>query len=116
MKLCQPGLAKFEQHYEEHKDKPFFGRITKWATQGPVLAMVWEGDSVISTGRKIIGATNELDRNMGTVRGDMSVITQNSLIHGSDSVESANREIALWFTEQEQVQWKSNSDNWVYEK
>ena len=115
MKLCQPGLKKFEEHYEEHKDKPFFGRITKWAAQGPVLAMVWEGDNVIATGRKIIGATNELDRNPGTIRGDLSLITQNSLIHGSDSVESAKREINLWFTETEQVSWESQSKKWVYE-
>jgi nucleoside-diphosphate kinase len=101
MKLCQPGLKKFEQHYEEHKGKPFFSRITKWANQGAVLAMVWEGTNVILTGRKLIGATSELDRNPGSIRGDISLTTQNSIIHGSDSVESANREIALWFTEQE---------------
>ena len=115
MKLCQPGEAKFEQHYEEHKGKPFFSRIVKWAATGPVLAMVLEGTNVISTCRKIIGATSAPDRNMATVRGDFSNSTQNNLIHGSDSVESATREINLWFTPEELTLWESTSQAWIYE-
>ena len=115
MKLCQPGVKKFEEHYDEHKGKPFFERITKWAASGPVLAMVWEGDNVIATGRKIIGATSAMDRYPATIRGENSNSTQNNLIHGSDSVESATREIKLWFTPEEQTSWTSHGQKWVYE-
>ena len=78
--------------------------------------MVWEGDNVILTGRKIIGATKDLDRNQGTVRGDLSLSTSNNLIHGSDSVESANLEINLWFKETELTNYGDHSAKWVYEK
>ena len=78
--------------------------------------MVWEGDNVILTGRKIIGATKDLDRNQGTVRGDLSLSTSNNLIHGSDSVESANLEINLWFKETELTNYADHSAKWVYEK
>ena len=109
MKLCQPGLKQFEEHYEEHKGKDFFPRITKWAAQGPVLAMVFEGTNVIATCRKIIGATSADNRACGTLRGDDSLITQNNIIHGSDSVDSATREINLWFKPEELAAWESNS-------
>ena len=85
MKLCKPGEEQFKKHYDDLKDKPFFERLVKFAASGPVLAMVWEGDHVIKTGRKLIGATYELDRNPGTIRGDQCLITSNNIIHGSDS-------------------------------
>ena len=115
MKICSPGLKKFEEHYLEHADKPFFERLTKWAAQGPILAMVWEGDNVIKTGRKIIGATNDMQREMGSIRGDMSASTQMNIVHGSDNIEAADREIKLWFKEQELVNWDSKSQKWIYE-
>ena len=77
--------------------------------------MVWEGTNVISTCRKIIGATNSTDRNQATIRGDDSLITQNNIIHGSDSVDSATREINLWFKPEELTLWESNSQSWIYE-
>ena len=116
MKLCTPGEEQFKKHYAEHKDRPFFPRLVKFAASSPVLAMVWEGDNVIATGRKIIGATKDLDRNPGTVRGNLSLSTSNNLIHGSDSVESANAEINLWFKPTELTNYADHSAKWVYEK
>jgi len=72
MKMCKPDKAHYEEHYAEHKGKDFFGRLVESMTKGPVVAMVWEGDQVIATGRKMIGATNAANREMGTLRGQLS--------------------------------------------
>ena len=116
MKLCKPGEAHFKKHYDDLKDKPFFGRLCKFAASGPVLAMVWEGDNVIKTGRKLIGATNELQREPGTIRADHCLITSNNIIHGSDCPEAATAEINLWFKPSELTKWSGNNEKWVYEK
>ena len=97
MKLIQDKDAKYlAKHYEEHKDRPFYPRLVNFMKSGPLLAMVWEGTDVIKTSRKLIGATKPEDRDAATVRFDLC-LTNNNLIHGSDSVESAEREIAIWF-------------------
>ena len=116
MKLCKPGEELFRKHYDDLKELAFFERLVKFAASGPVLAMVWEGDNVIVTGRKIIGATKELDRNPGTLRADQCLITSNNIIHGSDSQDSATAEINLWFKPEELTAWGSHSNAWVYEK
>ena len=67
--MQEPGRAKFEEHYAEHKERPFFEGLIKFATSGPVVAMIWEGDDIIATSRKLIGATNPANANMGTIRG-----------------------------------------------
>ena len=77
--------------------------------------MVWEGENVVLTGRKILGATKPFDSNPGTIRGDHCIDVGRNIIHGSDSVESANKEIALWFDESELVKYHHNSATWVYE-
>merc|ERR1719329_986166 len=109
MKLCSKSEEHFKKHYAEHVGKPFFERLVKYAASGPVLAMVWEGDNVIQTGRKIIGATKALDRNQGTVRFNLSVSTENTVIHGSDSKESADFEINLWFKSEELTNYGDHS-------
>merc|ERR1712046_146381 len=81
MKMCQPGKAQFEKHYAE---------------SGPVVCMVWEGDNAVKTGRKMLGATKPFDSEPGTIRGDFCIDVGRNVIHGPDSVESANHEIALW--------------------
>ena len=97
MKLCAPGRAHFEQHYSDLANKPFFGGLCDYASSGPVCAMVWEGDNAVVTGRKMLGATKPLDSAPGTIRGDFCIDVGRNIIHGSDAVESANNEIALWF-------------------
>ena len=77
--------------------------------------MVWEGDNAVKTGRKMLGATKPFDSEPGTIRGDLCIDVGRNVIHGSDAVESANHEIALWFTPEEIIQWESHSEAWVYE-
>ena len=94
-------LAK--QHYGEHEGKPFFGELVEFITSGPTLALVVEGESAIATMRKTIGATNPADAEPGSIRGDLASSMPNNLVHGSDSPESASREVALWFSDDELV-------------
>jgi nucleoside-diphosphate kinase len=86
-----------ETHYEEHREKPFFGELVEFITSAPTLALVLEGDSAIPVVRTTMGATNPVDAAPGTIRGDLALAMPNNLVHGSDSPESAAREIALWF-------------------
>ena len=86
-----------EEHYAEHAAKPFFGELVEFITSGPTLAFVLEGEGVIATARATIGATNPADATPGSIRGDLAVAMPDNLVHGSDSLESAEREIALWF-------------------
>lgn len=105
MKLCQPGKERFEDHYSDLKDKPFFGGLLEYITSGPVCCMVWEGDNAVVSGRKMLGATKPIDSEPGTIRGDFGIDVGRNVIHGSDSVESAKKEIGLWFTEPELIEW-----------
>ena len=86
-----------EEHYAEHREKPFFGELVEFITSGPTLALVVEGESAISVVRTTMGATNPTDAAPGTIRGDLALAMPDNLVHGSDSPESAEREIALWF-------------------
>jgi nucleoside-diphosphate kinase len=86
-----------EEHYAEHAEKPFFGELVDFITSGPTLAVVVEGEAAIQVVRTTMGATNPADAAPGTIRGDLSLSTPDNLVHGSDSRESAEREIALWF-------------------
>lgn len=87
-----------KQHYVEHKDKPFFNELIDFLRSGPVFAMVWEGENVVSISRKMIGSTDPLKSEPGTIRGDFSHSKASNVVHGSDSVSSAKREISLWFS------------------
>ena len=86
-----------EAHYDVHREKPFFGELVEFITSAPTLAFVLEGEGAIATARKTIGATNPADAEAGSLRGDFALAMPNNLVHGSDSPESAEREIALWF-------------------
>jgi nucleoside-diphosphate kinase len=86
-----------EQHYAEHSAKPFFGELVEFITSGPTLAFVLEGEGAIATARNTIGATNPADATPGSLRGDFAAAMPDNLVHGSDSPDSAAREIALWF-------------------
>ena len=91
------GLA--ERHYDEHRDKPFFGDLVQFITGGPLVAMVLEGHEAVTAARQVIGATNPLEAAPGSVRGDFGLEVQTNLVHGSDSEESAAREVSLFFPE-----------------
>ena len=116
LKLCKPDRAHFEEHYAEHKGKPFFPAMLQRITAGPVCAMVFEGDGVIATSRTIIGATDPQKAEIGTIRGDYGLNLGMNAVHGSDSVESAAREIALWFKPEEVLSVNGVSEPWLYEK
>jgi nucleoside-diphosphate kinase len=88
-----------ETHYAEHSEKPFFGELVEFITSGPTLAFVLAGEGAIATARKTIGATNPADADPGSIRGSYALAMPNNLVHGSDSTESAAREIGLWFPE-----------------
>jgi nucleoside-diphosphate kinase len=89
-----------EEHYAEHTEKPFFGELVDFIRSGPTLAVVVEGEGAINVVRTTIGATNPADAAPGTIRGDLSLSMPDNLVHGSDSPESAEREIALWFPDE----------------
>lgn len=115
MKLLEDKKGELlERHYFDLKEMPFYPRLVNYMKSGPLLAMVWEGTDVIKTGRKLIGATKPMDREPGTLRFN-NAISNNNLIHGSDSVESAEKEISIWFTPAEVTSWNSHSQSWVYE-
>jgi nucleoside-diphosphate kinase len=102
-KLVHVDRALGETHYAEHSEKPFFGELVDFITSGPTFALVVEGEGAIATLRKTIGATNPADAEPGSIRGDLAVAMPDNLVHGSDSPESAAREIALWFADDELV-------------
>jgi nucleoside-diphosphate kinase len=92
-----------ETHYAEHREKPFFDELVAFITSGPTLALAIEGEGAIATLRKTIGATNPAEAEPGSIRGDLSLAMPDNLVHGSDSPESAARELALWFADDELV-------------
>jgi nucleoside-diphosphate kinase len=102
-KLVQLDRELAERHYAEHSEKPFFGELVDFITSAPTLALVAEGESAISVVRTTIGTTNPAEAAPGTIRGDLALAMPDNLVHGSDSPESAEREIALWFSDSELV-------------
>eukprot|EP00735_Rhodelphis_limneticus_P001091 TRINITY_DN1164_c0_g1::TRINITY_DN1164_c0_g1_i1::g.17209::m.17209 TRINITY_DN1164_c0_g1::TRINITY_DN1164_c0_g1_i1::g.17209 ORF type:complete len:165 (+),score=64.55,sp/Q56E62/NDK1_TOBAC/75.51/4e-78,NDK/PF00334.14/2.5e-56 TRINITY_DN1164_c0_g1_i1:45-497(+) len=103
-----------EKHYADLSARPFFKGLVEYMISGPVVAMVWQGKQVVKTGRQMLGATNPLDSAPGTIRGDYSIDIGRNVIHGSDSVESAKKEIGLWFSEGTTA-WTPASKGWIYE-
>ena len=116
LKLYTPAKSLLEEHYGEHKGKPFFEPLVNYMLMGTVVCMIWEGLDIVKTGRKMLGATKPLNSEPGTIRGDFSIETGRNIVHGSDSVESAEREIKLWFKPEEINSYKRDVDKWVYEK
>jgi nucleoside-diphosphate kinase len=108
LRICAAKLLRVERdlaerHYEEHREKPFFDELLEFITSAPTLALVVEGESAVSVVRATMGATNPSEAAPGTIRGDLALAMPNNLVHGSDSTESAQREIELWFSEAELV-------------
>ena len=112
LKQLIPSEELAMQHYGVHKDRPFFNDLVTFISSGPVVAMVWEGSGVILSARKLIGATNPLEADPGSIRGDLAMNIGRNIIHGSDSAETANFEINLWFSEDELNDWNTSDSNW----
>lgn len=115
MKLMQASKELAEKHYGDLSDKPFFPGLVEFLSSSPLVAMVWEGEGVVKTARTMIGETAPQASAPGTIRGDYAIVVGRNVIHGSDSVKSAEKEIALWFKEEELVNWTPQMTTWVYE-
>lgn len=115
LKFVKPDVELVKQHYDEHKERPFFGGLVDFLSGGAVAAMVFQGENVIAAGRKMIGSTKPSDSAPGTIRGDFGITVGRNIIHGSDGAEAAAREIGLWFSESELVDWKQTQDVHLYE-
>lgn len=113
-KLMTVTESTAKKHYSEHEGKPFFNDLVDFITSGPVFAMVWKGENIIKTARLMIGATNPQEANPGTIRGDFGVTVGKNIIHGSDAAESAEREINLFFTEDQMNTYVKENDTWLY--
>lgn len=115
LKLLNVSRELAEEHYGVHRERPFFAGLVDFITSGPVVAMVWEGNGVIASARKLIGATNPLNSEPGTIRGDFGVNIGRNIIHGSDAPETAEQEIKLWFKPEELANWTPTISPWLYE-
>lgn len=114
-KLMQVPQELAEKHYGEHERKPFYNNLISFINSAPVFAMVVEGEDAVAVSRHIIGSTNPSEAAPGSIRGDLGLTVGRNIIHGSDSVESAEREINLWFKEEEISSYESPRDAWLYE-
>ncbi len=115
MKLMQMNKALAHRHYEAHVDKPFFPGLVQFITSGPLVAVVLEGKNAVTVVRSTMGATDPAKSDPGTVRGDLAIDMGRNLIHGSDSPEAAQREIALFFRESEILDYRRDTDPWITE-
>jgi len=115
MKHMWASESLLKQHYADLSARPFFPGLVKYMGSGPVVPMVWEGTNVVKTGRQMLGETNPASSLPGTIRGDYCIEVGRNICHGSDAVESAKKEIALWFKPEELIKWKSVEDPWLYE-
>merc|ERR1712224_1022000 len=115
MKMMHASEELLKEHYADLSSKAFFPGLVKYMNSGPVVPMVWEGLNVVKTGRVMLGETNPAASAPGTIRGDFCIQVGRNICHGSDAVESAIKEIALWFKEEQLVSWDPVAMEWVYE-
>ena len=115
MKLMQVDEALAHRHYGEHVDRPFFAGLVSFITSGPVVAMAWEANNAVEIVRSTMGVTNPANATPGTIRGDLGVDIGRNLIHGSDSPESAVRELGLFFGTEEILSYSRSNDGWITE-
>ena len=112
LKQLVPSRSLAEAHYGIHRERPFFADLVDFITSGPVVAMVWEGEGVIGSARKLIGATKPLEAQPGTIRGDLATAISRNVIHGSDGPDTADFEIKLWFQPEELTSWAPADQLW----
>jgi nucleoside-diphosphate kinase len=115
MKLMQIDQDLAQRHYGEHKEKPFFNDLVSFITSNPVVAMVVEGQDAVTVVRRLLGETDPNKSPLGTLRGDFGLDLGRNIVHGSDSLESAEREINLFFKPEEILDYKRADEDWVYE-
>ena len=115
LKQLIPSRELAQKHYGVHKERPFFNDLVDFISSGPVVAMVWEGEGVISNARKMIGSTKPLEAEPGTIRGDLAVNIGRNIIHGSDGPDTASFEINLWFNNEEICDWNPSDSIWRIE-
>ena len=115
MKLMRVSVELAQQHYAEHVGKPFFDRLVRFITSSPIVAMVIEGENAVESVRATMGKTDPREAAPGTIRGDLAVSIGSNLIHGSDSAESAAREIGLFFSPDEILEYPRDIDRWIRE-
>src|SRR5262245_36215776 len=113
LKLLEPSHELAEKHYAVHKGKPFYDSLLQFLTSGPTVAMVWEGREAVAVARTLMGATDGTKAPPATIRGDFALSVQNNLVHGSDSPDNAETEIALWFKPEELVAYTPTDAAWV---
>ena len=113
--IIQASKEHLSTHYEDLAKKPFFNGLVEYMASGPVVPMVWEGLNVVKTGRVMLGETNPAASLPGTIRGDYAVQVGRNICHGSDSVESAEKEIKLWFKDEELTKYDPVAMPWIYE-
>eukprot|EP00850_Spirogloea_muscicola_P000428 SM000002S05508 [mRNA] locus=s2:276989:278468:- [translate_table: standard] len=111
LKLYQTPEDLAKEHYKDLSSKPFYGKLVEYILSGPI----WEGSGVVASARKLIGVTNPLQAEPGTIRGDLAVEVGRNVVHGSDSPENGEREIGLWFEESEIVSWEQHLTPWLRE-
>ena len=115
MKMLRMDKELASRHYGIHKDKPFFNSLVDFITSGPIVAIVFEGPQAVEVIRQTMGSTNSAKAAAGTIRGDFGVDLQQNLVHGSDSLENAAKEIAIFFKPEEILDYKRDIDRWVTE-
>ena len=115
MKFLKMSEELAGKHYAVHEGKPFYERLVAYIISGPVVAMVWEGSDAIAAARSTMGATNPIEAEPGTIRGDFGMEIGRNLVHGSDSPENGEKEVDLFFNEAELITWQRDTERWVRE-
>lgn len=116
MKFMWASRELTEEHYEEHKDRPFFGDLVSYLTSGPLVALVLEGkEGTIALARHTIGSTKPIESAPGTIRGDLAIEIGRNLVHGSANAKDAGREVNLWFSADELIDWSRDNERWISE-
>ena len=113
LKLIRIARELCEEHYSEHRQRPFFDSLVGYMCSGPVIAMVVQGPHAIAALRTLCGATNPMDATVGSIRADLALTTQNNIIHASDSAASAAREIGLFFDQDDILDWEDSNAHWL---
>jgi nucleoside-diphosphate kinase len=113
MKFIHMDEALAGRHYQVHQGKPFYPGLIRFITSGPVVAMVWEGKNAVATVRSTMGSTRPWESGPGTIRGDFGLTVGRNLVHGSDSVENAAKEVAIFFSDGELVNWQRAAESWI---
>ena len=115
LKMTMADTEVLQEHYAELADRPFFPDLMAYISSGPVVCMCWRGQEAVKVARSIIGATNPTNAAMGTIRGDFGQVSGRNAVHGADSAASASREIALWFTDTEMMEWDPCLTPWIHD-